>query len=105
MRMCKHVGVFTLTEKRVKGSNDSAIKEHRSFCIYPFSFDGFAVLTSNNNNFKIILTECLLIDKDHPPLNKSKQSLLLELFREETKFHHKRQLTGLVAAHGYSFIT
>ena len=100
VKMCEHFEVFTLTGKRVKGSNDSAIKEHRSF-----SFDGFAILASNNNNFKIILIEGLLIDKDHPPLNKSNQSLLLELFDEETKFHQKRQLTGPVVAHGYSFTT
>ena len=33
--------------------------------------------------------ESLLINRDHPPLNKNKQSLPLELFDSEgTKFHH-----------------
>ena len=37
-------------------------------------------LATNNNNFKVTLMESLLINRDHPPLNKNKQSLLLELF-------------------------
>ena len=32
VRMCEHLGISALTGKRVKGDDDSAIKEHRSFC-------------------------------------------------------------------------
>ena len=31
MRMCEHLGILTLTGKRVNGDDDSAIKEHRLF--------------------------------------------------------------------------
>ena len=32
VRMCKHLGISALTGKRVKGDDDSAIKEHLLFC-------------------------------------------------------------------------
>ena len=71
VRMCEHLGISALTGKRVKGDVDSAIKEHLLFC---------SQLATNNNDFKVTLMECLLINRDHPPLNKNKQSLPLELF-------------------------
>ena len=70
--MCEHLGISALTGKRVKGDDDSTIKEHLLFC--------FSILATNNNGFKVTLMESLLINRDHPPLNKNKQSLPLELF-------------------------
>ena len=32
VRMCEHLGISAVTGKRVKGDDDSAIKEHLSFC-------------------------------------------------------------------------
>ena len=43
-------------------------------------FEEFSILATNNNDFKVTLTESLLINRDHSPLNKSKQSLPSELF-------------------------
>ena len=80
IRMCEHLGVSALTGKRVKGDNDSAIKEHHLFCNYSSGFDDFCILASNNNDFKVNLMESLLINRDHPPLNKNRHSLPLELF-------------------------
>ena len=80
IRMCEHLGVCALTGKRVKGDNDSAIKEHHLFCNYSSGFDDFSILASNNNDFKVTLMESLLINRDHPPLNKNRHSLPLELF-------------------------
>ena len=80
VRMCEHLGVSALTEKRVKGDNDSAIKEQHLFCNHSSGFDDFSILASNNNDFKVTLMESLLINKDHPPLNKDRHSLPLELF-------------------------
>ena len=51
----EHLGVSALTGKRVKGDNDSAIKEHHVFCNHSFGFDGFSILASNNNDFKVTL--------------------------------------------------
>ena len=80
VRMGEHLGISALTDKKVKGDKDSAIKDHLLFCNYLPNFDDFSILASNSNNFKVTLMESLLINRDHPPLNKNKQSLPLELF-------------------------
>ena len=79
VRICEHLGISTLTGKRVKGDDDSAIKEHLLFCNHTPEFEDFSILASNNNDFKVTLMESLLINRDHPTLNKNKQSLPLEL--------------------------
>ena len=80
VRMCKHLGISALTGKRVKGDDDSAIKEHLLFCNHTPDFEDFSILATNNNNFKVTLMESLLINRDHPTLNKNKESLPWELF-------------------------
>ena len=77
--MCEHLGISALTGETVKGDDDSAIKEHLLFCNHTPDFQHFSILATNNNDFKVTLMKSLLIDRDHP-LNKNKQSLLLELF-------------------------
>ena len=78
--MCEHLGISALTGKRVKGDDDSTIKEHLLFCYHIPSFEDFLILLTNNNDFKVTLMETLLINRDHPLLNKNKQSLPMELF-------------------------
>ena len=80
VRMCEHLGISALTGKRVKGDDDSAIQEHLLFCNHKPDFEDLSILATNNNDFKVTLMESLLINRDHPPLNKNKQSLPLELF-------------------------
>ena len=79
-RMSEHLGVSALTGKRVKGDNDSAIKEHHLFCNHSPGFDDFSILASNSNDFKVTLMESLLINRDTPPLNKNRHLLPLKLF-------------------------
>ena len=69
-----------LLEREWKGDNDSAIKEHHLFCNHLSSFDDFSVLVSNNNDFKVTLMASLLINRDHPPLNKNRHLLPSKLF-------------------------
>ena len=78
--MCEHLGVSALIGKRVKGDNDSTVKEHHLFCNNSSDFDNFFVLASDNNDFKVTLMESLLINRDHPSLNKNKHLLPLERF-------------------------
>ena len=78
--MCEHLGVSALTRKRVKGDNDSVIKEHQLFSNHPSGFDDFSILASNNNDFKVTLMESLLINRDHPALKKNRHSLPLERY-------------------------
>ena len=80
VRMCEHLGISALTGKRVKGDDDSAIKKHFFVCSHTPDFEDFSILATNNNSFKVTLMESLLINRDHPPLNKNKQSLPLKLF-------------------------
>ena len=39
VRMCEHLGISALTGKRVKGNDDSAIKEHLLFCNHTPDFE------------------------------------------------------------------
>ena len=78
--MCEHLGISALTDERVKGDDDSAIKEHLLFCSHTADFKDFSILATNNNEFKVMLMERLLTNRDHLSLNKNKQSLALELF-------------------------
>ena len=77
--MCEHLGSSALTGKRVKGDDDSAIKEHLLFCNHTPDFEDFSILATNND-FKVTLMESLLINRDYPPLSKNKQSVTLKLF-------------------------
>ena len=71
---------FCLTWKKVEGDDDSVIKEHLLFCNHAPEFEDFLILSTNSNDFKVTLMESVLINRDYPPLNKNKQSLLLEVF-------------------------
>ena len=70
---------FTLTGKRVKGYNDSDIREDYLFSSFTW-FEGFSILVSNSNDFKVTVMESLLINRDHPLLNHIKHSQSLEFF-------------------------
>ena len=71
---------FCLTWKKVEGDDDSVIKEHLLFYNHAPEFEDFLILSTNSNDFKVTLMKSVLINRDYPPLNKNKQSLLLELF-------------------------
>ena len=78
--MCEDLRISSFTGKRVKGDDDSAIKERFLFCSHTRDFEDFSVLATENSNFKFTLMENLLINRNHPPLNKNKQSLSSETF-------------------------
>ena len=62
--MSEHLGSSLLTGKRVKGDNNSTIKEHHLFCSHSSGFDKFPILTSNNNDFRVTLMDSQLIKRD-----------------------------------------
>ena len=72
VRMCEHLGISALAGKRIKSDDDSAITECLLFCNLKPDFEDFSVLATNNNDFKVTLMESILINRDHPPLNKNK---------------------------------
>ena len=57
VRMCKQLGISALTGKRVKGDDDSVIKEHLLFCNHTPDFEDFSILATNNSDFKVTLME------------------------------------------------
>ena len=50
--MCKNSGILALTGKKVKGDDNSAIKEHLLFCNHSSDVENFSILTTNSNDFK-----------------------------------------------------
>ena len=68
-------GNWALAGKRVRGVDDSVPKEYVLFCHHSLGFEDFSNLTINSNNFKVMLMESLLINKNHPSLNGNKQTL------------------------------
>ena len=68
--MCQHLGILALTGKKVKSDDYSVIKEHLLFCNHSHDFENFSIHTTNIKNFKVTLMKSLLINRDHPPLNK-----------------------------------
>ena len=53
VRMCKHLGIFTVTGKRVKANDDSAIREHLLLCKDTSDFEDFSFLAIDKNGFKV----------------------------------------------------
>ena len=64
------VNSFSLTGKRVKRDDDSAIKEHFLFCNNSPDFENLLIITTNNNDFEVTSICSLLINRDKAALNK-----------------------------------
>ena len=82
VRICEHIGISHLTEKKVKIDNKKVtmIREHLLCCNYSLSFEDFSILTRKSNDFKLKIMESLLITRDKPIFNKAHSSLPVELF-------------------------
>ena len=52
--MCQHLRISALTGKRVKGDDDSAIREHLLFCNYTPDFEDFSILATSNNDLRYV---------------------------------------------------
>ena len=64
IRMCEHLDILVLVGKRVKSDDDSVTKEHLWFCNHLSNLVDISILTMINNDFKVILIESLLINRD-----------------------------------------
>ena len=69
-----------LTGKRVKNPKKSVIFDHILLKGHDASFENFAILLKENNNFKLNLKESLLMKRDKPELNRNIYSYAPELF-------------------------
>ena len=66
--MSEHLGISTLTGKRVKGDNHLPWKNIIYFAIIHLVFDNFSILASSNNDFNVTLMESILIISDPPSI-------------------------------------
>ena len=66
IRICEHLGISHLTEKKLKIDNNNltAIHEHLLCCNYSPSFADFSILTRESNDFKLKIMESLLFACD-----------------------------------------
>ena len=61
IRSGEHIGICSLTFKKVKSSAESSIRHHLLFCNHDPSFDGFTILAQGTNKFLLEIKESLLI--------------------------------------------
>ena len=78
-RSSEHIGISHLTRKRVE-CKLSAISDHLFLHSHDNDFNNFTILCRDNNGFRLILKESILISRDSPVLNKSTASSPLLLF-------------------------
>ena len=74
------MGISNLMKKNVKNKKESAVSDHRLQCDSVISFEDFDVLASDINNFRLFITESLLINRNKPILNRTIKSFPLKLF-------------------------
>ena len=60
-RLGEHIGISPLTFKETKPSKESAIRDHLLNCNNISSFEGFTILTNENNKFDLEIKQSLLI--------------------------------------------
>ena len=78
-RSAEHMGIVSLTEKRLKNVKQSALSDHLLHCKCTINFDHFGISAAESNEFKLLLRESLLIKFDKPILNRMMKSFPLEL--------------------------
>ena len=80
VRVCEHLGITSLTGKKVKSPKESAIFDHIVHTGHNASFDDFETLVKECDEFRRFLRESILILRDDPSLNRYAKSIPLELF-------------------------
>ena len=80
VRVSEHMGVSACTDKNIKSTKNSAVRDHMLVSNSIVSFEDFSVLANGTNDFRIKLQESLLIQRHGPQLNKTSKSAPLMLF-------------------------
>ena len=80
VRVSEQMGVSARTDKNIKSTKYSAVRDHIVICNNIVSFEDFSILANGTNDFRIKLQESLLMNRDGPQLNKTSQSVPLMLF-------------------------
>jgi len=80
IRSSEHLAITPLTGKTIKNPKASAILDHIQCENHLGSYSDFDILAKESNNFKLLIKESLLIQRDSPVLNRNVSSIPLELF-------------------------
>ena len=78
-RSSEHIGIPYLTGKRVE-CKPSAVSDHLLLHNHDSDFNDFTILCRDNNGFRLLIKESILISRDSPVLNKNTASIPLLLF-------------------------
>ena len=79
IRSSEHIGISHLTGKRVE-CKPSAVSDHLLLHNHDSDFNDFTILCRDNNGFRLLIKESILISRDSPVLNKNTASIPLLLF-------------------------
>ena len=80
VRSGEHIGISTLSNKRVQPRRNSAVCHHLLNCNYSPTFEDFSVLCHENKKHLLQLKESLLIMRDRLSTNENVCSARLYLF-------------------------
>ena len=73
------INFANLTGKRVE-CKPCAVSDHLLLHNHDSDFNDFTILCRDNNGFRLLIKESILISRDSPVLNKNTASILLLLF-------------------------
>ena len=76
VRPSEHIGISRLTGKRVE-CKPSAVSDHLLMLNQDSNFNNFPILCRDNNSFRLLLKESILISLDSPVLNKNIYSIII----------------------------
>ena len=79
VRSSQHIGISHLTGKSVE-CKPFAVSDHHLLHNHDSNFNDFFILCQDNNGFRLLLKESILISRDSPVLNKNTASIPLLLF-------------------------
>ena len=80
LRVSENMEISARTDKNIKSTENSTVRDHIVVCNNIVSFEDFSVLANETNDFRIKLQESLLIHRDGPQLNITSESAPLTLF-------------------------
>ena len=66
VRACEHLGITTLTKKKVKSPKERAVFDHIVHTGRNVSFDDFKTLVKECDEFRVFIRDSLLILRDDP---------------------------------------
>ena len=78
VRSSEHIGISHLAGKRVE-CKPSAVLDHLLLHNHDSGFNDFTILCRDNNGFRLLIKEYILISRDSPVLNKNTSSIPLLL--------------------------